>query len=96
MISGELSHRDSIGNGETDPSERGSSGMTAGTGVLHSEYSSPIGQDTSAADMDLARKEWPRAGLRAEVFRTLKKAGQASPCCRHAAAMTVSVKINQM
>src|SRR3954447_18656828 len=40
MISGELSHRDSMGNGETiHPHEV--QRMTAGTGVLHSEYSSP-------------------------------------------------------
>ena len=39
MISGELSHRDSMGNGETiRPSEV--QRMTAGTGVLHSEFSS--------------------------------------------------------
>jgi quercetin 2,3-dioxygenase len=40
MIDGELSHRDSMGNGETiRPHEV--QRMTAGTGVLHSEYSSP-------------------------------------------------------
>lgn len=40
MISGELSHRDSMGNGDTiHPNEV--QRMTAGTGVLHSEYSSP-------------------------------------------------------
>ncbi len=40
MISGELSHRDSMGNGETiHPNEV--QRMTAGTGVRHSEYSSP-------------------------------------------------------
>jgi hypothetical protein len=40
MIDGELSHKDSIGNGETiRPNEV--QRMTAGTGVLHSEYSSP-------------------------------------------------------
>ena len=40
MISGELSHRDSMGNGETiRPHEV--QRMTAGTGVLHSEFSSP-------------------------------------------------------
>ena len=40
MISGELSHRDSMGNGETiRPNEV--QRMTAGTGVLHSEFSSP-------------------------------------------------------
>ncbi len=40
MISGELSHRDSMGNGETiRPHEV--QRMTAGTGILHSEYSSP-------------------------------------------------------
>lgn len=40
VIKGELSHRDSMGNGETiRPHEV--QRMTAGTGVLHSEYSSP-------------------------------------------------------
>ena len=40
MIDGELSHKDSMGNGETiRPNEV--QRMTAGTGVLHSEYSSP-------------------------------------------------------
>lgn len=40
VIDGELSHRDSMGNGETiRPHEV--QRMTAGTGVLHSEYSSP-------------------------------------------------------
>jgi redox-sensitive bicupin YhaK (pirin superfamily) len=40
MIDGEISHRDSMGNGETiRPSEV--QRMTAGTGILHSEYSSP-------------------------------------------------------
>ena len=43
VISGELSHRDSMGNGETiRPGEV--QRMTAGTGVLHSEYSSPTEQ----------------------------------------------------
>lgn len=40
VIAGELSHRDSMGNGETilpNDVQR----MTAGTGVLHSEFSSP-------------------------------------------------------
>lgn len=40
MIGGELSHRDSMGNGETiRPGEV--QRMTAGTGIRHSEYSSP-------------------------------------------------------
>ena len=40
VMSGELSHKDSMGNGETIyPHEV--QRMTAGTGVLHSEYSSP-------------------------------------------------------
>ena len=40
MISGELSHRDSMGNSDTiRPNEV--QRMTAGTGILHSEYSSP-------------------------------------------------------
>lgn len=40
MIDGELSHRDSMGNGETVRKNEVQR-MTAGTGVLHSEYSSP-------------------------------------------------------
>ncbi|MEQ1607127.1 MAG: pirin family protein [Pyrinomonadaceae bacterium] len=40
VISGELSHRDSMGNGETVRTNE-IQRMTAGTGVLHSEYSSP-------------------------------------------------------
>jgi hypothetical protein len=39
MISGELSHRDSMGNGETVHAGEVQR-MTAGTGVLHSEFSS--------------------------------------------------------
>lgn len=40
VITGEISHRDSMGNGETvKPNEV--QRMTAGTGILHSEYSSP-------------------------------------------------------
>lgn len=40
VVAGELSHRDSMGNGETiRPHEV--QRMTAGTGVQHSEYSSP-------------------------------------------------------
>ena len=40
VIDGELSHRDSMGNGETiRPHEV--QRMTAGTGGLHSEYSTP-------------------------------------------------------
>ena len=39
MISGELSHRDSMGNGETIHTNEVQR-MTAGTGVLHSEFSS--------------------------------------------------------
>jgi redox-sensitive bicupin YhaK (pirin superfamily) len=40
VVAGELSHKDSMGNGETiRPNEV--QRMTAGTGVLHSEYSSP-------------------------------------------------------
>lgn len=40
MIEGEISHRDSMGNGETVRKNEVQR-MTAGTGVLHSEYSSP-------------------------------------------------------
>lgn len=40
VIDGEISHRDSMGNGETVKRHEVQR-MTAGTGVLHSEYSSP-------------------------------------------------------
>ena len=40
VINGEISHRDSMGNGETVKRHEVQR-MTAGTGVLHSEYSSP-------------------------------------------------------
>jgi len=40
VIDGELSHKDSMGNGETIVSNEVQR-MTAGTGILHSEYSSP-------------------------------------------------------
>jgi redox-sensitive bicupin YhaK (pirin superfamily) len=40
VIDGEVSHRDSMGNGETVKRHEVQR-MTAGTGVLHSEYSSP-------------------------------------------------------
>ena len=40
VINGEISHRDSMGNGETVKRNEVQR-MTAGTGVLHSEYSSP-------------------------------------------------------
>lgn len=40
LINGEVSHRDSMGNGETVKRNEVQR-MTAGTGVLHSEYSSP-------------------------------------------------------
>lgn len=40
VIDGEISHRDSMGNGETIRRHEVQR-MTAGTGVLHSEYSSP-------------------------------------------------------
>lgn len=43
MIEGEISHRDSMGNGETVRKNEVQR-MTAGTGVLHSEYSSPTEQ----------------------------------------------------
>ncbi len=43
IMTGELSHKDSMGNGETiHPHEV--QRMTAGTGVTHSEYSSPTDQ----------------------------------------------------
>ena len=75
MISGELSHRDSMGNGETvRPSEV--QRMTAGTGVLHSEYSSPTDRTHLLQIWILPEKRNLQPGYEQKLFPNEDKNGQ--------------------
>jgi redox-sensitive bicupin YhaK (pirin superfamily) len=74
MISGELSHRDSMGNGETvHPSEV--QRMTAGTGVLHSEYSSPTDRTHLLQIWILPEKRNLQPGYEQKKFAASDKEG---------------------
>jgi redox-sensitive bicupin YhaK (pirin superfamily) len=74
MISGELSHRDSMGNGETiHPHEV--QRMTAGTGVLHSEYSSPTDKTHLLQIWILPEKKSLQPGYEQKVFSPEEKQG---------------------
>lgn len=74
MISGELSHRDSMGNGETvRPSEV--QRMTAGTGVLHSEYSSPTDRTHLLQIWILPEKRNLQPGYEQKKFAASAKEG---------------------
>jgi len=74
MISGELSHRDSMGNGETiHPNEV--QRMTAGTGVLHSEYSSPTDRTHLLQIWILPEKRNLQPGYEQKVFAREAKEG---------------------
>jgi redox-sensitive bicupin YhaK (pirin superfamily) len=75
MISGELSHRDSMGNGETiHPNEV--QRMTAGTGVLHSEYSSPTDQTHLLQIWILPEKQNLQPGYEQKLFPRDAKEGK--------------------
>ena len=75
MISGELSHRDSMGNGETiRPNEV--QRMTAGTGVLHSEYSSPTDKTHLLQIWILPDKKNLQPGYEQKEFASAEKQGQ--------------------
>ena len=75
MISGELSHQDSMGNGETiRPNEV--QRMTAGTGVLHSEYSSPTDRTHLLQIWILPEKNNLRPGYEQKEFAREEKLGQ--------------------
>ena len=75
MISGELSHRDSMGNGETiRPSEV--QRMTAGTGVLHSEFSSPTDRTHLLQIWILPEKDRLEPGYEQKAFAPEEKTGQ--------------------
>ena len=74
MISGELSHRDSMGNGETiHPNEV--QRMTAGTGVLHSEYSSPTDRTHLLQIWILPEKRNLQPGYEQKIFPREDKQG---------------------
>jgi quercetin 2,3-dioxygenase len=74
MISGELSHRDSMGNGETvRPNEV--QRMTAGTGVLHSEYSSPTDRTHLLQIWILPEKRNLQPGYEQKKFAASDKEG---------------------
>jgi len=75
MISGEISHRDSMGNGETiHPTEV--QRMTAGTGVLHSEYSSPTDRTHLLQIWILPEKRNLEPGYEQKEFATEEKQGK--------------------
>ena len=75
VISGELSHRDSMGNGETiRPSEV--QRMTAGTGVLHSEYSSPTDRTHLLQIWILPEKQNLQPGYEQKLFPREEKQGR--------------------
>ncbi|HMJ08519.1 MAG TPA: pirin family protein [Pyrinomonadaceae bacterium] len=75
MISGELSHRDSMGNGETIlPNEV--QRMTAGTGILHSEYSSPTDKTHLLQIWILPEKNGLTPSYEQKLFRPEEKQGK--------------------
>jgi len=93
MVSGELSHRDSMGNGETiHPHEV--QRMTAGTGVRHSEYSSPTDKTHLLQIWILPEKENLEPGYEQKIFSPEEKQGKLRLVASHGGD-DGSVKINQ-
>ena len=93
VISGELSHRDSMGNGETiRPHEV--QRMTAGTGVLHSEYSSPTDKTHLLQIWILPEKPNLEPGYEQKYFAPEEKQGKLRLVASRGAD-DGSVKINQ-
>ena len=75
VINGELSHRDSMGNGTTiRPNEV--QRMSAGTGVLHSEYSSPTDRTHLLQIWILPEKEDLQPGYEQKYFAPEEKKGK--------------------
>jgi redox-sensitive bicupin YhaK (pirin superfamily) len=75
VIDGEVSHRDSMGNGETiRPHEV--QRMTAGTGVLHSEYSSPTEKTHLLQIWILPEKQNLQPGYEQKLFAPEEKQGK--------------------
>lgn len=75
MIDGELSHRDSMGNGETVRKNEVQR-MTAGTGVLHSEYSSPTDRTHLLQIWILPEKKNLTPGYEQKYFSPADKQGK--------------------
>jgi redox-sensitive bicupin YhaK (pirin superfamily) len=75
MIDGELSHRDSMGNGETVRKNEVQR-MTAGTGVLHSEYSSPTDRTHLLQIWILPEKNNLEPGYEQKYFSPADKQGK--------------------
>ncbi len=74
VVRGELSHRDSMGNGTTIlPNEV--QRMTAGTGVLHSEYSSPTDETHLLQIWILPEEENLTPGYEQKFFAPEEKQG---------------------
>ena len=75
VIDGELSHQDSMGNGETiHPHEV--QRMTAGTGILHSEYSSPTDKTHLLQIWILPEKNNLKPGYEQKLFAPEEKQGK--------------------
>lgn len=75
VISGEVSHQDSMGNGETiRPHEV--QRMTAGTGVLHSEYSSETDKTHLLQIWILPEKKNLRPDYEQKIFSPEEKQGK--------------------
>ncbi len=75
VTTGELSHKDSLGNGETiHPHEV--QRMTAGTGVLHSEYSSPTDSTHLLQIWILPEKKNLTPGYEQKFFMPEEKKGK--------------------
>ncbi len=75
VINGEISHRDSMGNGETVKTNEVQR-MTAGTGVLHSEYSSPTEKTHLLQIWILPEKERLMPSYEQKVFTREEKQGK--------------------
>ena len=93
MIDGELSHRDSMGNGETvRPNEV--QRMTAGTGVLHSEYSSDTDRTHLLQIWILPESKGLEPGYEQKQFSAKEKEGQLKLIASRGGA-DGSIHINQ-
>jgi redox-sensitive bicupin YhaK (pirin superfamily) len=93
MISGELSHRDSMGNGETIHAGEVQR-MTAGTGVLHSEFSSDTDRTHLLQIWILPEARRLEPGYEQKKFSAEEKRGKLRLIASRGAADS-SVNINQ-
>ncbi len=75
VMTGELSHRDSMGNGETIKAHEVQR-MTAGTGVRHSEYSSPTDKTHLLQIWILPEKQNLTPGYEQKFFAPEDKKGK--------------------